>query len=75
MRRKKLPPDNRLDWRDPEMPVLRPAMAEGDKEYKPYEFRQDWIQKYHQNAMTAPRVEPTWDKDPSYNWAEKKRRK
>ena len=73
--RRKLPPDKRLDWRDTDMPVLRPAMAEGDTEYKPYEFRPEWIQKYHQHAMTAPRVEPTWKNDPSYNWAEKKKQK
>lgn len=38
MRRRKLPPDKRLNWRDPDMPVLRPAMAPGDKVYKPYEW-------------------------------------
>lgn len=68
MRRKKLKPDTRLDWRDPNMPVLRPAMAPGDTKYKPYEFRSDWITKYHQNAMISPRMEPTWKYDPSYNW-------
>lgn len=68
MKRKRLPPDKRLDWRDPNMPVLRPAMAEGDIEYKSYEFRSDWIQKYHQNAMNSPRQEPMWKDDTSYNW-------
>ena len=74
MRRKKLPPDKRLDWRDPNMPVLRPAMTEGDTEYKPYEFRADWIQRYHQHAMTAPRMELMWRDDPSYFWARDERK-
>lgn len=73
MKRKRQPPDMRLNWRDPDMPVIRPAMAPDDKEYKPYEFKPDWIQKYHEHAMTAPRVEPTWDKDPSYNWGKKRK--
>lgn len=72
MKRRKLPPDKRLNWRDPNMPVLRPAMAPDDTEYKPYEFGSDWIQQYHKRAMAGLRVEPEWRDDPSYFWAKKK---
>lgn len=33
------------------------------------------IHNYHKNAMTRPRMEPTWQNDPSYFWADKKKGK
>ena len=75
MKRRKKFIDKRLNWRDPDMPVLRIAKKEGDTEYKPYEFRADWIQLYHKNAMNSYRIEPTWKNDPSYFWAKDKKKK
>lgn len=57
MNRRHLPPDNRLDWRDPEMPVL-------GKFGRPIDHN-----KLHQLAQV--RVEqandPDWRNDPTYN--------
>lgn len=74
MRRHKLPPDKRLDWRDPDMPVLRIAKPETpNAEWGVYPFPSDMIHRYHQNAMNSPRQEPMWKDDPSYWWARDKK--
>jgi hypothetical protein len=72
--RKRLPPDNRLDWRDPNMPCLRIAKPENDPNapWGVYPFPPDTIHEYHKRAMVSPRIEPTWKYDPSYFWNKKK---
>lgn len=76
-RRKRLPPDTRLDWRDSNMPVLRIAKPDNtaNAEWGVYPFPSDMIHNYHKYAMTAPRVEPMWKDDPSYFWARDKKLK
>lgn len=76
MRRKKLPPDKRLNWRDSNMPVLRIAKPDNNPnaEWGVYEFPADMIQRYHQHNMIIPRSEPMWKDDPSYWWARDKRK-
>jgi len=66
--------DTRLDWRDPNIPVLRIAKPQNDPNAKwgVYEFPSDMIHNYHKRAMDSPRVEPTWKYDPSYWWARDK---
>lgn len=75
-RRKRLPPDKRLKWRDPNMPVLRIAKPHDNPnaEWGVYEFPADMIHNYHQRAMLTPRHEPTWQYDPSYWWARDKKK-
>lgn len=66
MRRKKLPPDDRLDWRDPNMPALRYGVVdgiEGMHEIKPEHITQYYHAKMHHPFNSAP----NWKNDPTYN--------
>ena len=61
-RRHRKEPEKRLDWRDPDMPVLR-AMTTGMEALSPKsesEYSQDVMQRS---------IEPEWRKDPAYNFA------
>ena len=71
MKRRKKFIDKRLDWRDPNMPVLRIAKPDNDPnaEWSVYPFPSDMIHEYHKRAMNSPRQEPMWSDDPSYWWA------
>lgn len=67
-RRRDRRPDNRLDWRDKNMPVLR-AMDTGMEELTP-----ESESEYSQDVMNRS-LEPTWRNDPSYNWVKATARK
>ena len=75
MKRRKKFINKRLNWRDPNMPVLRIARPEnGVGDWDVYPFPSDMIHRYHQYAMTIPRMEPEWRNDPSYFWARDKKK-
>lgn len=76
MRKKRLPTDERLDWRNPNMPVLRIAKPDNDPnaEWGIYEFPADMIHNYHIRNMYTPRQEPMWRDDLSYWWAKNKKK-
>lgn len=57
MRRKPPAPDTRLDWRDPEMPVIGKSGREIDHNKM----------NLKANMALATTREPTWRKDPTYN--------
>lgn len=62
--KRRLPPDTRPDWRDPEMPVIRDyKMPDGTtKEYVTPEFENRY------RAYFFPLIPvPTWKEDPTYN--------
>lgn len=68
MRRHRKEPDKRLDWRDPDMPVLR-AMTTGMEEMTPEDES-----RYSADVMVRS-MEPTWRKDPTYNLGRGQRRR
>lgn len=66
--------EKRLDWRDPNMPILRRwengwgnITIRAIEPIEEQEFRQDEM------AQRDP-LRPTWDRDPSYDWANPKRK-
>lgn len=62
--RKRLPPDRRLDWRDPNMPVLRPyKMADGTRKEI---VDPDYERRYREHLMQSA-VQPRYQSDPTYN--------
>jgi hypothetical protein len=67
-RRRTSKPDKRLDWRDPDMPVLR-AMDTGMEALSPEEES-----AYSADVMVRS-IEPTWRNDPTYNLAKRRRRR
>lgn len=61
---KRKPLDTRLNWRDPNMPVLRDyKMANGTKKEV---VDPDYEHRYRDHLMQS-RDEPTWYSDPTYN--------
>lgn len=71
MRRRKLPPDTRLDWRDPDMPIIRKVtLQDGTEEVR--EIASKYIEQYYANKISNYHYwnEGNWRDDPSYNWAE-----
>lgn len=78
MRRRRLPPDKRLDWRDPDMPVLRrmehPMTGEPFLGPVPPKDEQD----YHAGKMRDPqydRAYPSYSRDPVYDLKRKRSRR
>jgi hypothetical protein len=67
MRRRDRTPDKRLNWRDPNMPVLR-YMEFGWGEKRLVEVPPHEEQEYCASAIDL-KAEPNWKKDPSYAWA------
>ena len=64
--RRRLPPDNRLDWRDPNMPALERRFR------SPEEITR--LAKTRLEASFGPRASryfPDYKNDPSYDWAKK----
>lgn len=55
-------PDTRLDWRDPDMPVI----GRSGKEYPP-----ETMQRIRQQELMT-KAEPKWKEDPTYNLRRKK---
>lgn len=69
MRNHKLPPDNRLDWRDPNMPCLRTGMV--DNVVGLHSIDPDSIKNYYARKMTQYDFDvgpPSYKDDPSYWW-------
>jgi hypothetical protein len=62
--RYKLPPDTRLDWRDPNMPVLRRDINGKELEVKPQHITDYYAAKLQQVGWKMP----SWDEDESYWW-------
>lgn len=68
-RRRKLPPDTRLDWRDHDMPVLRL-----NEQRQMIPVAPDWINNYYLAKIASPYyTAPHYKNDPSYWWSRKKK--
>lgn len=64
MKRRRLPPDTRLDWRDPNMPVLRNyLMANGETKTQ---IDADYEHRYRAHSVATSNY-PSWRDDPTYN--------
>lgn len=63
-RRRRDPPDNRLDWRDPDMPCLGYGFSGNP-------MSPDDVQRSAQGSMLN--FKPPWHADPLYFAAERKR--
>lgn len=74
-RQRKLAPDNRLNWRDLNMPVLRYGKFQnadgsiflGTKTVEPIHIQQYYIIKLNSASYDPPQ----WRDDPSYWWRKK----
>lgn len=66
-RRRPLPPDTRLDWRDPEMPVLRKYRM-GDGTTRTI-VDPDYEHRYREMLVATAPVDkfPDYHNDPTYN--------
>lgn len=72
--RKKLSPDTRLNWRDPNMPVLRYGKVNGVD--GTYEIPSDEIRKYYAAKINSPFYRPpSWYEDETYDLSYKKSKK
>ena len=60
-RRPRLPPDTRLDWRDPNMPVLVSTHSQGMVTWDP-----DRAQRAYADRLAMSNA-PSWHSDPTYN--------
>lgn len=69
MSRRRLPPDNRLDWRDPNMPVLDDGVKK-----TPEQFQRERIRSLvAASGYVGSRHFPDWKNDPGYyGWKKKK---
>lgn len=67
MKRRKLPPDNRLDWRDPDMPVLRMVRYSDNEPFRLGEVSSKAITRYYENKMMFDADGPEWNRDPTYD--------
>lgn len=64
MKRRRLPPDTRPDWRDPNMPVLRDyVMGNGTKRTI---VDPDYERRYREHLMSTT-SHPDYHRDPTYN--------
>jgi len=72
MRRRKLPPDKRLDWRDPNMPVFRRVERLGRVSVEPIspEEEQAWCKECVERSKN-----PHWSEDETYTLRRYKRKK
>jgi len=60
-------PDKRLDWRDPDMPVLRLNSS-----HKMIEVDPDWIKHFYERKIADPFYNPpNWRHDPTYDMKKK----
>lgn len=66
--RRRNEPDKRLDWRDPQMPVLR-AVTTGMEEMSPEDES-----AYSADVMRRS-IEPIWKNDPTYKLGRGQRRR
>jgi hypothetical protein len=64
-------PDTRLNWRDPNLPVLRDyRMADGSRKT---EVDPDYERRYREMLIETS-IQPSWKSDPTYD-LKKQRRK
>lgn len=81
MRRRRLPPDKRLDWRDPDMWVLRKVyyddgMSLNPKAVTEYVYPGEVQEQAAENMReTRNPHTPHWSKDPTYDLAKRRRRR
>lgn len=69
MKRQRLPPDNRLNWRDPDMPVLRL-----NERRQMIEVSADWIKQYYEQKINSPYyAAPHYSMDETYDLKKKKK--
>lgn len=68
MRRRKLPSDDRLNWRDPDMPLLKLGYL--NKELVLFEVSPEKVRMHYEDKMEHHPA-PSWKDDPSYSWAKK----
>lgn len=69
MKRKRLLPDKRLDWRDPNMPVLDDGIAKTPEKFA-WERTRSFVAA---DGVIGRRHFPDWKNDPSYFWGKKKK--
>ena len=68
-RKRKLPPDTRPDWRDPDMPVTRNyRMGDGSRRTS---VDPEYERRYREMLMETS-AQPTYRSDPTYNLRRKK---
>lgn len=66
MKRRNLPPDTRLDWRDPDMPVIRKGYLKGV--VVDMEVSAEHVQQFYERKMQDPNyTAPQHEDDPTYN--------
>ena len=63
MRKKHRYVDKRLDWRDPNMPVIRTGTVNGV--FGVHEIEPKWITPYHARNIESS-IEPDWRHDSTY---------
>lgn len=71
MRRKKLPPDTRLDWRDPNMPVIDDGVIKTPERFQ-WERTRSFVAA---SGTTGSRHFKNWKDDPAYDWGKGKGKK
>lgn len=78
MRRRKLPPDKRLDWRDPDMPVLRVIVHDdmfgNEVRRETIEVAPETEQVWSMRKMREG-LNPKYKDDPTYDLKGKRKRK
>lgn len=67
---KRLPPDTRLDWRDPSMLVYREYTMGNGKVL--YWVEPEFEQRYRAMKMSTEQPVPDWRDDPTYNMRKKR---
>lgn len=68
--KKRIKKDDRLDWRDKDMPVLRMAMIRGEDSYRMHSIKPEYVHNWSANQVVNAR-EPHYKDDPSYWWSRK----
>ena len=70
--RRRLPPDTRPSWRDPNMPVLRDyKMRDGTIRT---EVDPDYERRYREFLLSIDEDHPTWRNDPTYDLKKQRKR-
>lgn len=64
MARRKFPPDTRLNWRDPNMPVLRYI----NPQFGYQQIKSEHISQFHKEVVAGLEQHPEldWKNDPTY---------
>lgn len=73
-RRRQREPDKRLDWRDPDMPVLRAMEYSWGVVLEPIP-PQDESEHCASMVSNSNPMAPHWSRDPTYNLAKRRRRR